>query len=52
MILSGATSVGIILGSDVAFAEENLGGNLVALGNPLSWAIYWAIVRARSVILT
>lgn len=38
MILSGAASVGIILGSDVAFAEENLGGNLVALGNPISWA--------------
>ena len=52
MILSGLLSVGIILGSDVAFAKDNLGGNLVALGNPLSWAIYWAIVRARSKQLT
>ena len=52
MILSGVLSVGIILGSDVAFAKDNLGGNLVALGNPLSWAIYWAIVRARSKQLT
>jgi len=52
MILGGMLSVGIILGSDVAFAADNMVGNVIALGNPVSWACYWAIVRARSKQLT
>jgi drug/metabolite transporter (DMT)-like permease len=48
MIVGGMLSVGIILGSDVAFAADNMVGNVIALGNPASWACYWAIVRARS----
>jgi drug/metabolite transporter (DMT)-like permease len=52
MIVGGMLSVGIILGSDVAFAADNMVGNLTALGNPASWACYWAIVRKRSKQLT
>jgi drug/metabolite transporter (DMT)-like permease len=45
MIIFGLISVAVIVGGDVVFQPENVGGNLVALINPVSWAFFWATQR-------
>ena len=45
MIVMGLVSVAIILWGDFDANPEYTAGNLVALINPMSWAIFWAIMR-------
>ena len=48
MVVLGLIAVGIIVGGDLDSSSDFIWGNIIALGNPLSWTVYWAFVRNRS----
>lgn len=48
MIVMGLISVGIIVGGDFDGDTSLMLGNVIALLNPISWTIFWAVVRKRS----
>lgn len=63
MIVAGLVGVGVIFAGSISMEEEgetisttdsgtsmlrSVLGVCVALGNPISWAFYWAVLRRRS----
>jgi drug/metabolite transporter (DMT)-like permease len=48
MMLMGLVCVCVILAGDVDANPRYTAGNLIALVNPLSWAIFWAITRRKN----
>ena len=48
MIVLGLIAVVIIVGGDLDSSSDFIWGNIIALGNPISWTVYWAFVRNRS----
>ena len=48
MICVGLIAIGIILGGDFDGDSSLMLGNAIALINPISWTIFWAVVRRNS----
>ena len=48
MIIFGLISVAIIVIGDVNLDPTYMLGNIIALINPISWALFWAIGREHS----
>jgi drug/metabolite transporter (DMT)-like permease len=46
MIMGGLIGIGVIFGGDVDLHGSAL-GLCIALGNPLSWAVYWYVLRRK-----